>query len=1391
MALCLSVAFGHERGWYLGDNRFVSFWAPDRSIGAITSVWNSRIDLGGPVQHHLPLTDGTLAALRAAGLEPWVAQRVWFALLLTMGAVGTALVVRAVLPGARWEAGIAGAWFVCAPLTSGFFFPTGLFLHVALAPWFVLAAWYGLTTPSRWRWAAVFALAAGASSSMNPPGLVLAMLPALIVAMALVVGGRARIADLWAWSARTGLLTAAVLAPVVVRASLTAETLARNLGSTETVEAVSLSSSWPESLRGLGFWLQYWNPRGPLVWPYLTTYFANRLVVVATFAPPALALAVLVFGRRRARLAFGALLVVTVALMVGAFPVGDPPPFGGLLRWSYDAIPPLFAFRNVYKAGAGVVLSVAVLLALGVREVRERQAAGGAGGRWVLGVGAIVVTLVFAASGWPLLSGDAYRYGQRLEGDPPTYWSDAVAWLDDQPGAGRVLVLPGAASEDYRWGSAAGGDIFPSALDRPAIFAQPLTGSPAEAANLTAALDRAVTGGRYEPGTLAPIARRLGVQLIVLRNDLRWQETGVSRPGLLRELREDRTLSPVAQFGRAGQNVTRSDDASPEARYEQTLPPIEVFAVPGVDDVVRAVSASPGVLLSGDGAAWPSLARANVLDELGPVRAIGSMRAQDVAAALQSGASAVITDSNRRRPLGWGQEGRTLTALDDERVDDLYGAPGSQSVATYGDARRISLAGPSTLFDTGPSNRPAAAFDGDLTTAWLTGINSAPQGQRIRIELAQPVLVDEVRVRVAEPDGGRQVTRLGVLLDDRPPLSFDVTPGVENVLRMSPTAARSISLAPLGVIGSGAGPFGLSEVSVRGLDLRERVTMPDQLATFAQQDAAIEGALESAPLSIELQRLIGRPSDTESALARRFRLPTERPFDVVGGLQLGPETSRLGLARVIGTRTWAEGWTSEGRTAATDEVLATDGDRASSWSVPGEDLATLIVHRIGSDIRSVQVSFDTGPGVRPPERLYVRRAGEDLDISAAQRCAQSTGTFDDGVRIVASTSSLGCTIEIEWPSDAAPAAEVKLSMAPQSILVGGLSMPMGVREVEVNRVPNLISYVPGACRADLASLDNQPLPVRLQGSLASLLSGAPVAMEACSSIDLGGGWHELLVSPGTPIDWLRFSAGDGDAPVPATRVPVSVLHRGTDDQLIAVDAPAGTQIILGQAFAPGWTAEVDGGALVTQSLDSQAGWVLEQDGLQELRVSHAKSTVVQRSVLLSLSTLWALPLVILLDPRRRHRGLALAGPPRRRVADGASRAPALAALVFALLVGGWPSLAVAAGSLLAVRRRWVTARALGGAAVGLVIVAVAAAVPPLGPSLDPVWPLWPYQRGLAHELVRVAVLLMVVGMTTSLGARPTTVDGDPDASPPATLDGRPSGGAARPGGSDARAAPPS
>ncbi|HEX9993316.1 MAG TPA: alpha-(1-_3)-arabinofuranosyltransferase family protein, partial [Acidimicrobiales bacterium] len=808
-ALALAATLTNSPGWYVGDNRFEQYWSPGRLLARVPSLWDPSRGLGRPRGEFLRVTTAVVGLYRSLGASPWLTQRLWHATLLVVAGLGAAALVRCLRPRADVAVAVAGLAYAFSPVAAASLVPSALFFNYAIAPWLVVALVRGTTGARPWRWAAVFALLVFAGGSTDPPGLVYAV--ALLVPAAVYVAAVARAATgrrVAGWLARAGALSLAVSAAVLVQVVYGAASLSARLYGTETPETVSQASSWSESWRGLGFWISYARDGGRLVRPQHAAWFDSAPVVLATFAVPVAAVLALARSRWRGRLLFAAFAVVGLVAMVGSYPPDHPSVVGRLLLDAYDAVPSLTALRNTYKAGFALALGLAGLLG---------AAALLAGRRRLVGVAAAAVAVaVFAVASFPFWTAGLYSTDNRTD-TVPGYWRDALAWLDRQPGDARVLVEPGTFNSRYRWGSP-GDDLFDGLLARAHVVSTSLPLSTAEASDLVMAVDDRIQSGDYEPGTLGPIARRLGIGYVLVRNDLEWGRLGRARPAELQPLRDDPDLEPVATFGAPGQHTVAPGDDSTEADAERRLPPVEVFAVRGVEGQARVTGDRP-LLLSGSGEGWFTLAADGLLDTGGPVRATAPTDPGVLAGDLDAGGSLVVTDTNRRAVTLVTGTGRSdsHTLAEGERLgrpaNDLFGVPGSQTVAWFPDATSVSSASVGAgLAGYEPEFRPANAFDGDPHTAWLTGGYQDPLGRSVVVHLRRPTTVAAVEVDPAVLFGAGRTIRLASLhFSDGSSVPVDLSRGSSSV-GFPARSTTSLELRIDALSGPGLRPVGFAEV---------------------------------------------------------------------------------------------------------------------------------------------------------------------------------------------------------------------------------------------------------------------------------------------------------------------------------------------------------------------------------------------------------------------------------------------------------------------------------------------------------------------------------------------------------------------------------------------------
>jgi arabinofuranan 3-O-arabinosyltransferase len=148
--------------------------------------------------------------------------------------------------------------------------------------------------------------------------------------------------------------------------------------------------------------------------------------------------------------------------------------------------------------------------------------------------------------------------------------------------------------------------------------------------------------------------------------------------------------------------------------------------------------------------------------------------------------------------------------------------------------------------------------------------------------------------------------------------------------------------------------------------------------------------------------------------------------------------------------------------------------------------------------------------------------------------------------------------------------------------VAGLGGQVRVSELRAGRAR--IPAVPGSRRlrgcVELATVDGEPLRVRLDGTVGDLAAGEAVPVSGCGGpLRLGAGDHRVRSSPGWLVDLLGLSspvpgARPAPPPPPAT---VAVAERSAAGMTIRTGAAAGPYyLVAGQGYDRRWRATMDG-----------------------------------------------------------------------------------------------------------------------------------------------------------------------------------------------------------------------
>ena len=1237
-----------QPGTVTDDTKTYLYLDPGRYLREALSLWNPNIALGTVTHENIGylLPMGPFYWLMAELHVPlWVAQRLWLGSLLFAAGAGMLYLCRTI--------GLTGPGRVVA--TFAFMFTPYVLqysgrISVILMPWaglpwmiaFVMLA----LRRGGWRYPALFALVVALVSGINASSILYVGIgPVLWLPYAVVVLRQKPWKDAWKVAGRVGLLTVLVSVWWAVGLQVEAAYGVNILKYTETLSSTSSSSSPFEIVRGLGYWFFYGasDQTGP--WTQAAVAYTQHLWLVAlSFLVPTLALCAAALVRWRQRAYFSVLVVVGVVLAVGPYPYYKPTAVSGLIKSLMLDTTAGLAMRSTDRASPLVILGLAVLLGAGTTAVVERMTRR----RWVL-TGFVLAAAAGASA--PLWTGSTIVNGLSQPAAPPSYVLKAVHHLNTTNPGLRVYGIPGNNFAAYRWGDTID-TVYPALLDRPFVTHEQQTMGSLPTADLLEAVDTPLQEGTMDTSSLAPMMSLMSVGDVLVQNDLRYEMYNTPDP---RQLAADFVTTPPGlsnpvPFGTTRPNVStvpKVDEAALALPTHVGNPaPLVTYTVDRPRPVVRAESLASPLVVSGNSSGLVGAASVGLLAHQPAVFYSGTLDTQPVlrARVLAASPSLVVTDTNRKQGFRWNgitlNAGYTRTAAEgidtldpfDSPLDLFPKAPAdAQSTTAFDGIKSVTASSYGSPVQYFNDNRPAAALDGDPSTAWTA--SQYPIGQWWQVALTSPRTTDSVDLSQMITARPRQlITWVTLIFDHREHILVKLGPA-------SRTRAGQVISFPtqtfsnLRVLISGSKPtryqvkagyqnlVGLSEVRIPGVTANETVVMPSDLLRAA-------GASSQAdPLTLVMtrQRSTGYPprTDPEPRLSRSVWLPTARTFALVGQARLSPLATDQVLSGVVG------------RTGAGDSVVAA----SSSSRMAGDINAGATAAVDGSPATAWQPAFgaDSQTGAWTQYQLaapvtfdsiHVQVVTDDVH-SVPTVLTVSAGGASDTVRLpdLPASSVRGTVTDVPLQLSALTGATVRITVNAVRLRStvdyysqSPVALPIGIAEwgipgVVAAPVPAL---VPTACRGNLLTVDGMPLWVEATGSSATALARQPLALTPCGP-DAGGipliaGDHVIRSVPGSTtgidIDQVAIASAAGGAPAvtgagqlpapSAGSAPVAaVVHQSATTIQVSVTGMTASDppftLVLGQSLNAGWQATT-GGTVLTAPVLTDAfanGWTVD------------------------------------------------------------------------------------------------------------------------------------------------------------------------------------------------------
>ncbi|WP_234792714.1 alpha-(1-_3)-arabinofuranosyltransferase [Mycolicibacterium fortuitum] len=896
----------------------------------------------------------------------------------------------------------------------------------------------------------------------------------------------------------------------------------------------------------------------------------------------------------------------------------------------------------------------------------------------------------------------------------PQYWHDTADWLDEHnTERGRVLVAPGAPFATQTWGNSHDEPLQVLGSSpwgvRDSI---PLT--PPETIRALDSVQRLFAAGRPSAGLADTLARQ-GISYVVLRNDLDPDVSRSARPVLVhRAIEGSPGLSKVAEFGDSAGPGTLEGfvaDSGLRPRY----PAVEIYRVDAggtnpaapylVDtDAMNRVAGAPEALLRLD-----ERRRLAGQQPLGPMLLAADAERAGLPVQPDGSAGVIVTDTPTAREIDYGRVDDHASAIrtpDDarhthNRVPD-YPAEGAAPVYGKWNGGRVSVsssaADSTALPNVAPATGPAAAIDSDGSTSWVSNALQAAVGQWLQVDFDHPVTNATLTITPSATAVGAQVRRIEVATaTGTSSLRFD-TPGQQLTIPLPVGETPWVRVTAVATNDGSAGvQFGITDLSVTQYDasgfahpinLRHTVEVPAPPAdsVVAQWDLGTEllgrpGCVDS-PAGVRCAASLALASEEPVNMSRTLTVPT--PTEVEPTVWIRPRQGPK-LADLVAQ----PGTTRASGDADPIDVLgsafaATDGDPRTSWTAPQRVVQfkapPTLTLKLPAPTEVGALRIDPGTGQPPAHPTLVA-----IDLGDGPQTTRLSGNGEPQTARLKPRVTDTITVSLLGWNDIID----RTSLGFDQLKPPGLAeltvldihgKPVAAADSAANR-KRTVALPCG--QGPIIGVAGQFIQTSVHTTVGALLDGDPIAAQPCrpGPVALPAGQQELLVSPGGAfvVDGVVLNTPKAAQLRTATTTPVDTPVWSPDRRQVQVPvSDKARALVVPESVNPGWIAHTaDGTALTPVKINGwQQGWVIPAGESGPVTLTFPSNRPYRIGLIGGLALLPVLALLALWPARRR-------GPDLEPVRPWQPATPVVGAAVLAVgtAISGLPGLLVAGATL--------------------------------------------------------------------------------------------------------------
>ncbi|WP_019511742.1 MULTISPECIES: DUF3367 domain-containing protein [Mycobacteriaceae] len=1257
----LVLTFLQAPGQIAPDTKLDLTANPLRFLARAGDLWNSELPFGqaqNQAYGYLFPHGAFFLAGDLLGVPGWVTQRLWWALLLTVGFWGLLRVAEALGIGTTAARVVAAGAFALSPrvlTTLGAI--SSETLPMMLAPWVLLPVIYVLRGDPRIRLLAARSAAAVAlMGAVNAVATLTGCLAAIIWWAAHKPNRQWWRFTGW-WLGCTALAVTWWAVALVLLGRISPPFL-------DYIESSGVTTRWlslTEMLRGTDSWTPFVAPTATAGSPLVT----GSVAVLATTLVAAAGLAGLAMASMPSRGRLILILFVGVtALAVGySGGLGSPIAAGVQLFLDADGTP----LRNVHKLEPLLRLPIA----LGLAHLLGRIPLPGSVSRRTLvdafahperdrrvAVGIVILTA--------LAAGTSLAWTGRLTPPGsfeaiPAHWHDTAAWLDEHnTDGGRVLVAPGAPFATQVWGNSHDEPLqvlghSPWGV-RDSI---PLT--PPETIRALDSVQRLFAAGRPSAG-LADILAQQNISFVVVRNDLDPEASRSARPLLVHRVMDNSPgLTRVAEFGDPVGPGTLDGFVS-DSGLRPRYPAVEIYRVDDAHPGPYVTDADTLARVDGGPEALLRIAERRRLagqQPLGPMLLTADAQRAGLPTPLVT-----VTDTPVARETDYGRvdhHSSEMRAAGDlrhtfNRVMD-YPA-GTDPLYARWEGGRLSVsssaADSTALPDVSPAAGPAAAIDADSSTSWVSSSLQSAVGQWMQIDFDNPVTNAAITITPSATAVGAQVRRIEVsTVNGSTTLRFD-QPGKPLAAALPFGETPWVRITAVGTDdGSPGVQFGITDLTVTQYDasgfahqipLRRTLDVPGPPpgAAVAQWDLGSEllgrPGCADGPEAVHCAATMGLSPEEPVSISRTLTIPTDTeaaPTVWVRARQ-GPRLADLihppGTVRASGESDLID--------VLGSAYAATDGDPRTSWTAPQNGVAqrkpATLTLSLPRRTEVAALTLTPSPTDVPAHPTLVA-----VDLGAGPQLRRLTG---DGPQTIDLTPTVTDTVTLSilgWRD-----------VIDRTALGFDQLKPPGLAEVQVRDAAGAPIAAAGPVdrdrtvevpcgRGPIIGAAGQFVQTSVRTTVGALLDNEPIAATPCriGGIALPKGQQEVVISAGETfvVDGIVLSTPRAAEVRPAQVVPADVGIWTADHRQVRVQpADRDRVIVIPESRNPGWVAHTeDGTSLRAITVNGwQQGWIVPAGAQGTVNLTFPSNLTYRIGLFGGLALLPILALLAMLPSRR-------------------------------------------------------------------------------------------------------------------------------------------------------------